>query len=243
MQGTTIRDLVGEWARETPGAPAIGSIEARTTTYSELADLLDQRGAELASMGISDSDLVAIVVPNGPLLATSLLTVASIATAAPLNPALTTAEFKLYLADLEARALIISVDEDSPSVEAANTLGIPIVRLVLHEDDPAGSFTFNGIGDTSNEVRYPDPSAIAFGVAYLGDDGPTQNGSVIPCQLERFGAQRSRIARAHPKGRLSQRDAALSHPRAGSGFACHHVERGIGDAQPGIRSRLVLPLG
>ncbi|MEO1001231.1 MAG: AMP-binding protein, partial [Pseudomonadota bacterium] len=68
-----------------PGRPELG--------YAALAGVVDGAAAELAGAGIGPGDAVAIVLPNGPEMAVAFLAVASVATAAPLNPAYTEEEF------------------------------------------------------------------------------------------------------------------------------------------------------
>ena len=70
-----------------------------------------------------------MVLPNGPEMAASFVAIACGATTAPLNPAYKPDEFDFYLADLNARALVIQRGMDSPAREVAAARGIPIVEL------------------------------------------------------------------------------------------------------------------
>ena len=74
-------------------------------------------------------DRVAIVLPNGPEMAAAFLATAAHATAAPLNPAYRVDEFAFYLEDLRARALILEAGAESPAIEAAKRVGVPIIGL------------------------------------------------------------------------------------------------------------------
>ena len=62
----------------------------------------------LAGLGIGAGDRVAIVLPNGPEMATAFLSVAAVSCAAPLNPAYKADEFTFYLSDLRPAAIIIA---------------------------------------------------------------------------------------------------------------------------------------
>jgi acyl-coenzyme A synthetase/AMP-(fatty) acid ligase len=53
-----------------------------------------------------------MVLPNGPEMATALVSVVSCATAAPLNPAYGAADFDFYLSDLNAKVLMIQSDQN-----------------------------------------------------------------------------------------------------------------------------------
>jgi acyl-CoA synthetase (AMP-forming)/AMP-acid ligase II len=79
-------------------------------------------------VGIGRNDRVAIVLANGPEMATCFMNawpmsgVASFI--APLNPAYRADEFEFYLSDLNAKALIVEHDSSSPAIEVAQKLGV-----------------------------------------------------------------------------------------------------------------------
>ena len=61
-----------------------------------------------------------------------------------LNPAYQREEFEFYLKDLNAKALIVAADETGAAVEAAEALGISILRLQWDVAGPAGAFSLAG---------------------------------------------------------------------------------------------------
>ena len=69
----------------------------------------------------------AIVLPNGPEMASVFLCVAAAATTAPLNLAYRESEFEFYLSDLKAKALIVEHGSSSPAVAVAKAQGLRIV--------------------------------------------------------------------------------------------------------------------
>src|SRR4249919_2166077 len=91
--------------------------------------------------GIAPNDRVAFVLDNGPEAATTFLSIAAGATAAPLNPAYRADEFEFYLSDLNAKILIVAHDKPTPAIEVADKLGIPIVHLTPTPEQGSGSFT------------------------------------------------------------------------------------------------------
>ena len=70
--------------------PAIGAPDRDWLTYGGLRALGDQITDQLRAAGIGAGDRVAIVLPNGPEMATAFVTVAQAAITAPLNPGLPT---------------------------------------------------------------------------------------------------------------------------------------------------------
>ena len=89
--------------------PALRATEGRAPlTYGALRDLAARTVAALNAKGIGRGDRVAIVLPNGPEMASVFLAVACGATTAPLNPAYRGEEFEFYIDDLKAKALVVA---------------------------------------------------------------------------------------------------------------------------------------
>lgn len=125
-------------------AAAICAPERGPLSYAELRAQSERTVVNLNDLGIGRGDRVAIVLPNGPEMATAFVSVSAAATTAPLNPAYRAEEFKFYLADLEAKALVVAENSDSAAVGVALELGIPVVELICKPEDPAGRFELRG---------------------------------------------------------------------------------------------------
>lgn len=132
--------LVDYQAEHLPQATAILAPGRQGLSYAALRDLVHQVQARLQALGIEPDDRVAVVLPNGPEMATAFLAVASCAACAPLNPAYQAAEFKFYLEDLGARALMLLADDASPARSVATELGIAVIDLQVSPEQPAGHF-------------------------------------------------------------------------------------------------------
>lgn len=132
-----------------PRSPAICAPGRSALSHGALRQLVARVGDRLRACGFGETDPVAVVLPNGPELASAFLAVASIAPAAPLNPALLQHDFELLLADLGARALITIPGFAKQAELAANVLGVPVVEIRASEV-VAGEFTL-GVGRTLTE--------------------------------------------------------------------------------------------
>ena len=128
-------------ARGRDGDPAIGAPGRGALTYAGLRALVARTARDLNAMGIGRNDRVAMVLPNGPEAASAFVAIASSATTAPLNPAYRGDELDFYLSDLNAKALVIAEELESPARAVASSRGIPIVSLASDDRAPAGSFT------------------------------------------------------------------------------------------------------
>src|SRR5262245_66563919 len=76
-------------------------------TYDQLRRQVDSCATMLNQFGLGRGDRIAMALPNGLEMIVSFLAASAVGGAAPLNPAYRLDEFKFYLEDTEARALII----------------------------------------------------------------------------------------------------------------------------------------
>ncbi len=134
----TLQDLLQTGA---DAAIAITAPGRAPLDYRGLRALVADTTAKLNGAGIGRNDRVAIVLPNGPEMATCFLACASAVASAPLNPAYRVDEFEFYLVDLQAKALIVEKGSKSPAVEAAQKLGLMVIELQVAEGAPAGHFS------------------------------------------------------------------------------------------------------
>jgi acyl-CoA synthetase (AMP-forming)/AMP-acid ligase II len=132
----------------------------------------------LQSKGLGRDSRVAIVLPNGPEMATAFLSFAGRVTTAPLNPGYRQAEFDFYLADLKAHALVTQAGLDSPAVTVAQERRIPILTLSPISEAEAGRFTLAGeaVGPpTDGEGAQPEDIALV-----LHTSGTTSRPKIVP---------------------------------------------------------------
>ncbi len=151
---TRLYDLVAAGAVTRSGAPALLAPGRPAMTYEQLLLQIEEATSQLRSAGIAGHDRVAIVLPNGPEMASAFLAVASVAVAAPLNPGYRAAEFDFYLEDLDAKAVLVQADADNPVVDVAARRGIPLFRVLVDPEGEAGSFRLVADGRT----KHGDPT-------------------------------------------------------------------------------------
>ncbi|HEX3867631.1 MAG TPA: acyl--CoA ligase [Gemmatimonadaceae bacterium] len=177
-------------------APALSAPGGVALTYRALRSHVVEIGKAIAGQGIGHGDRIAIVLDNGPEMATAFLSIASAATAAPLNPTYRSEEFEFYLTDLRAKLLVVGTGKDSPVIGVAQKLGIPIARLVPHPECGAGSFDLefepraNGETPPPIPVTPPSPGDIAL---VLHTSGTTSRPKIVPLAQKNICASAANI--------------------------------------------------
>jgi oxalate---CoA ligase len=188
---TTLKSLL---AIGSDTALAISAPGRSALNYGALRALVEATLASLNAMGVGRNDRVAIVLTNGPEMATCYMACASGTTSAPLNPAYRADEFEFYLFDLNAKVLIVEQGSASPAIAVAQKLGVRVVDLVVAEGAPAGSFSLHArdaaaVAATANG-GYSEASDIGM---VLHTSGTTSRPKIVPLSVGNLCASATHI--------------------------------------------------
>ena len=176
MLGPRLRDFIEAHTRKTPDATALVAPGRSAISYATLLDHLTTTGRRLRSLGVNRRDRVALVIPDGPEALTAFLVVSDQATAAPVNPAYRQSEYETYFTTVGVTALVTALTAGSPADAAARSLGLPIIRLVIAEAQPAGMFTLDG-PERAPALDGDDEPDVAL---ILTTSGTTSRPKVVP---------------------------------------------------------------
>ena len=190
---TTLKTLLAAGA---DAAPAISAPARNPLSFGALRTLIDTTLATLNGLGIGRNDRVAIVLANGPEMATCFMACASGVASAPLNPAYRADEFEFYLSDLNAKALIVERDSTSPAIAVAQKLGVRLIDLVVPEGAPAGQFSLqprDGAGGTATAIGgHAEPGDVSM---VLHTSGTTSRPKIVPLSQGNLAASATHIKR------------------------------------------------
>jgi acyl-CoA synthetase (AMP-forming)/AMP-acid ligase II len=169
-------------------APALPGL-----TFGALRGLVAETVQALRAAGIGRADRVAIVLPNGPEMATAFLAVASACVSAPLNPGYRADEFEFYLSDLGAKALIVDAGSASPAIEVARKLGVAIFTLHPLPDQGAGCFALDA-GPAAAGPADMTESGPEDGALVLHTSGTTSRPKIVPLSQRNVAASARNIS-------------------------------------------------
>lgn len=177
-EASTIRNLL-ETGEER--APAMGAPGREYLDYEGLRAHVDRTVDRLNELGLGRGDRVAIVLPNGPEMASAFVSLAGAVTTAPLNPAYRRKEYDFYLEDLGAKALVVEEGSDSEAIDSARALGASVLRLRVPEGAAAGLFELvEEDRKADRRCERPGPAEPDDVALVLHTSGTTSRPKIVP---------------------------------------------------------------
>ena len=180
---------------------ALTSENSPPLLYKDLKSFVNKIASQLAGNGISNKDRAAIVLPNGPFMASSFLTLSSYMSAAPLNPSYKTNEYEFYLKDLNPKIVIVEPNSSNEVVGVAKNLNIPVCEIKIKKDDPSGLFNLFNI-----ESEYQLPEENDEGLV-LHTSGTTSRPKIVPLTNKNIYSSAENISKSL---NLSEADHCLN---------------------------------
>ncbi len=185
-----------------PSHPAIRVPDGPTITYGSLRTQVRFLADQLNSLGMGRGDRVAISLPNGLESIISFLAVtAAGATAASLNPAYTADEFRFYLKDTGARALITPSQGGEEARKAAPASTIKIGASV--DAEGRVSFSNREAQESPLPAGLPNPEDVAL---TLHTSGTTSRPKRVPLTHSNLAISARNIAETY---QLTAEDVSL----------------------------------
>ncbi len=203
IQGSSLKQALShalpQLAPWQPAAVALMAPDRPVLSFAGLASLVGEICDDLARRGIRRGTAVGIVLPNGPEMAISFLAVSALATAAPLNPAYGEDEFRFYLSDLDVKLLLCGQGMGDAARNAARSLGIPVLDVVVTEGAKAGEFVLSGDAEVAmagearlDEVELNGPDDFAL---VLHTSGTTARPKIVGLRQRNLQVSMTNIAR------------------------------------------------
>lgn len=189
----TLYQLLAQTAKSCPQSIALLAAGRSPSSYAQLLGQVDAIGQRLRAAGIGREDRVAVVLPNGPEMASAFLGVAAWSVCAPLNPAYRVDEFEFYLRDLNAKAMIVPAGHGSVACEAARRLQLAVYELDVAAGAAAGMFDLPGMATSEcSEAAAAQPDDVAL---ILHTSGTTSRPKQVPLTQANLCASALNISR------------------------------------------------
>ena len=169
--------------------------------YKDLKSFIDKISKQLAGNGLSNKDRAAIVLPNGPYMASSFLAISSYMSAAPLNPSYKSEEYEFYLKDLNPKIVLVEKNSENPVVDVAKKLKIELCEINPEKDGPSGIFN---IYEKESEYSLPDENDEAL---VLHTSGTTSRPKIVPLTNKNIFSSAENISKSL---NLSKNDHCLN---------------------------------
>ncbi|HEX8280387.1 MAG TPA: AMP-binding protein, partial [Chthoniobacterales bacterium] len=193
----TIAEVLRVRRERMPDAPALLAPGRETLTWHELWAQVGYVADALTRFGVTRNDRVAVILPDGPEMASAFLGISACATVAPLNPSYRAGDFDFYLRDLRATALILAAGDDSPARAIARKRGIRIIELITDAGAPAGRFCLEGNESARASTAHERTPAAADDVALvLHTSGTTSRPKLVPLTHRNLYSSALHIAEA-----------------------------------------------
>ena len=170
-------------------------------SYKDLKLFINKISKQLAGNGLSNKDRAAIVLPNGPYMASSFLAISSYMSAAPLNPSYKSEEYEFYLKDLNPKIVLVEKNSENPVVEVAKKLKIELCEINPEKDGPSGIFN---IYEKESEYSLPDENDEAL---VLHTSGTTSRPKIVPLTNKNIFSSAENISKSL---NLSKNDHCLN---------------------------------
>ncbi|MBD1154074.1 AMP-binding protein [Pelagibacterales bacterium SAG-MED23] len=170
-------------------------------SYKDLKLFINKISKQLAGNGLSNKDRAAIVLPNGPYMASSFLAISSYMSAAPLNPSYKSEEYEFYLKDLNPKIVLVEKNSDNPVVDVAKKLKIELCEINPEKDGPSGIFN---IYENETEYSLPDENDESL---VLHTSGTTSRPKIVPLTNKNIFSSAENISKSL---NLSESDHCLN---------------------------------
>lgn len=170
-------------------------------TYAQLREQVASAADSLAQLGLGRDDRIGLVLPNSAETVVMFLAAATAGTAAPLNPAYKEDEFRFYLEDTGAKALVVPPGKGE-AARRALPAGAVLVEAAFDEHGRI-ELTSGSPRSATRTASAPDDDDVAL---VLHTSGTTSRPKQVPLRQRNLFFSAGNIARTYS---LAADDVAL----------------------------------
>ena len=175
---SSIGDMLAFFGRSARERDAIIAPGRSPVSYGTLWARAQETVRELRALGVGRRDRVAVVLPDGPEAAVTLISVAAGAVCVPLNPDLTADEWRRYFGELRVAVLLTQPEINPACRRVALDLDIPIIDLP--ESIHNGARPFGITGPVRGKISDEGFSSSTDDAFILFTSGSTSRPKTVP---------------------------------------------------------------
>ena len=168
---------INHWASAAPDAPALKAPGAEDISFSQLAKQLQLSSQQLSVLGYGAESRLALVLPQGILLASALLSLTASCPVLPVNAAWSAAEQSAIFKKADVRALVTLPGFAEPARTAAADLNLPVIEIIPSSGMPTGLFSLSGSPAVECDTSVMQPNSLAL---ILPTSGTTGRQKLVP---------------------------------------------------------------
>ncbi len=168
--------------------PALIDVDGRVMDHPTLCQEVDRLAAAMRAAGLKRNDRLAIVLPNGPEMVITLLAAMTVGCAAPLNPKYREDEFRFFLDDLNAAAMIAT---EGTAADARAAMPETTIALDLRSNDGVPEIVnlVSSAGATAADTPGADDQGLV-----LHTSGTTSRPKIVPLRQRNLATSARNIA-------------------------------------------------
>ena len=195
---TSVDTVAGLLSPDATG-PALIAVDGTELGYEDLRREVDRLAGRLRDAGLGPKDRIVVALPNGPEMALVLLAAMAVGCVAPLNPKYREEEFRFYMDDLRASALVALPEKPAAAYAARPE------QTTLIEVSGGGvsiDLTASRSGPAGPERPTGDDEALV-----LHTSGTTSRPKIVPLRQHNLARSARNIAETL---RLTDEDRSLT---------------------------------
>ena len=192
---------IHHWASVAPDVPALKAPGAEDISFNQLACQLQSAATQLSAMGYGAESRLALVLPQGILLASALLSLTAHCPVLPVNAAWSISEQSAIFKKANISALVTLPNFGEASRSAAVELKLPVIELIPTGVMPTGFFNLSGSPAPYRDASLMLPDSICLILPTSGTTGRLKLVPISGQQLTNSAAYMQEIMRLTPADR------------------------------------------
>ncbi len=197
----TPEQAIHYWAASTPDITCLMAPGAVDVSFNQLEKQLQRTSQQLADLGYGAESRLALVLPQGILLASALLSHTASCPVMPVNAAWSAPEQAAIFKKAVVRALVTLPGFADSARTAARELGLPVIEVIPSGSIPTGFFSLSGSPAAVQDNTQMQPESLTLIMSTSGTTGSVKLVPVSGRQVATSAGYSAEVMAAGPLDR------------------------------------------